>query len=373
MSIIGKIQSIFLDREKTQPIFPITKTKAVSDDAGRNLDAILDDKASKDFVTTEIAKAQLGGESSEIDLSGFATKEDINSHANSKSNPHGVTTEQIGAAPAGYGVGSDSKVVSGDMNNAIIGGVYYYGNVANRPTDSAGVVFVKNRSDAQIFQTATDIYGLSAERIRQSNGAWSDWVQCDPSAFAPSGYGLGVETAEKVISDYNTAVRNGWYRADGNASNAPWTFSSWMRVDAYNENYLVQTVYNEADGCRVAQRLKQKTWSEWEWVNPPMFVGVEYRTTERWDGATKYTKHIYIGQLADAGNKVVSLGIPYSKIVTIDIYGSDISGKIRQKFPLTKNGAIIADAFVNSIGELVITSHANNMYWEAYAIITYVK
>jgi hypothetical protein len=70
---------------------------------------------------------------------------------------------------------------------------------------------------------------------------------------------------------------------------------------------------------------------------------------------------------------VVSLGIPYNKIVTIDIYGSDINGLIRQKFPLTKNGAIIADAFVNSLGELVIGSYANNTYWEAYAIITYVK
>jgi hypothetical protein len=57
MSIIGKIQSIFLDREKTQPIFPITKTKAVSDENGRSLDVLLDDKASKDFVTAKIAEA----------------------------------------------------------------------------------------------------------------------------------------------------------------------------------------------------------------------------------------------------------------------------------------------------------------------------
>lgn len=42
MSIIGKIQSLFSDREKTQPIFPITKTKAVSDDNGVGLDALLD-------------------------------------------------------------------------------------------------------------------------------------------------------------------------------------------------------------------------------------------------------------------------------------------------------------------------------------------
>lgn len=43
MSLIGKIQSLFLDREKTQPIFPITKVKAVSDDDGKGLNVLLDE------------------------------------------------------------------------------------------------------------------------------------------------------------------------------------------------------------------------------------------------------------------------------------------------------------------------------------------
>jgi hypothetical protein len=78
MSLVGKIQSLFLDREKTQPIFPITKVKAVSDDNGKGLNVLLDDKASKDFVTAKIAEAQLGGGSGGVDLSGFATKDDLN-------------------------------------------------------------------------------------------------------------------------------------------------------------------------------------------------------------------------------------------------------------------------------------------------------
>ena len=49
MSIIGKIQGLFSDREKTQPIFPITKTKAVSDDNGVSLDALLEGKAPAGF------------------------------------------------------------------------------------------------------------------------------------------------------------------------------------------------------------------------------------------------------------------------------------------------------------------------------------
>ena len=89
---------------------------------------------------------------------------------------------------------------------------------------------------------------------------------------APAGYGLGVATPEKEISDCNLAVRNGWYKVTGNASNAPWTLSSWMRVDAYNENYLVQTIYNEANGGRTAQRLKAGTWGSWVNNSPTDFA-----------------------------------------------------------------------------------------------------
>ena len=42
MALTGKIRSLFLDKEKTQAIFPLTSTKAVSDDNGVSLDAILD-------------------------------------------------------------------------------------------------------------------------------------------------------------------------------------------------------------------------------------------------------------------------------------------------------------------------------------------
>jgi hypothetical protein len=42
MSLTGKIMSLFADKEKSIPIFPRTKVKAISDDNGVGLDAILD-------------------------------------------------------------------------------------------------------------------------------------------------------------------------------------------------------------------------------------------------------------------------------------------------------------------------------------------
>ena len=87
MPIEGTINSLYLDYEQTKPLFPRTKTKAISDENGVGLDATLSkiqndlsNKATESFVTNKIAEAQLGGGSGgDVDLSGFATKDDISS------------------------------------------------------------------------------------------------------------------------------------------------------------------------------------------------------------------------------------------------------------------------------------------------------
>lgn len=46
-----------------------------------------------------------------------------------------------------------------------------------------------------------------------------------------------------------------------------------------------------------------------EWVNPPMLLGVEYRTTERYLGKPVYVKLIDCGNLPDGTTKEVAHGI----------------------------------------------------------------
>ena len=41
--VTGKIETLFRDRQQQEAIFPTTKTKAVSDDNGIGLNALLDD------------------------------------------------------------------------------------------------------------------------------------------------------------------------------------------------------------------------------------------------------------------------------------------------------------------------------------------
>ena len=51
MSLTGKIMDFFADKDMTIPAFPRTKVKAVSNDEGIGLDAILDSKQDKSAIT----------------------------------------------------------------------------------------------------------------------------------------------------------------------------------------------------------------------------------------------------------------------------------------------------------------------------------
>ena len=79
----GKVKTLYSDKEKTEALFPRTKISAVSNASGIGLDAIIDNitenYATQAFVTNKIAEVQLGGSDNGVDLSGYATKDDLNS------------------------------------------------------------------------------------------------------------------------------------------------------------------------------------------------------------------------------------------------------------------------------------------------------
>lgn len=60
-------------------------------------------------------------------------------------------------------------------------------------------------------------------------------------------------------------------------------------------------------GCQ-AVILYNNGWSEWEWLNPPMNSGIEYRTTERYMGKPVYAKCVNYGYIT-AGEHSIAHGI----------------------------------------------------------------
>nr|DAH62349.1 MAG TPA: hypothetical protein [Caudoviricetes sp.] len=58
-----------------------------------------------------------------------------------------------------------------------------------------------------------------------------------------------------------------------------------------------------------------------EWVNPPLALGVEYRTTERYLGKPVYTMAFSFGALPNASDKVVAMPGTDSTCKIIEIHG----------------------------------------------------
>lgn len=137
---------------------------------------------------------------------------------------------------------------------------------------------------------------------------------------APDGYGLG--TSAVAIDDYNNAVTNGWY-SGGNNYPSKISYASYGMVRVDNNGITkLQTFYAGDTGNAMISPFMAirkstdygATWSEWEYVNPPMILGVEYRTTERYLGKPVYVKVVDCGLVVD--NKIIDLGLSNPAIIT---------------------------------------------------------
>lgn len=132
---------------------------------------------------------------------------------------------------------------------------------------------------------------------------------------APDGFGLGA-SAEEITSNWNEAIQNGWWR-DGNDDliNRPFP-GQWaigLTTNYAEGSHAVQAAYFIDGDSEVYQKIRGcyqgNTWGPWEWVTPPMNLGVEYRTTERYLGKTVYCKLVNFGNLPNNTIKDVAHGI----------------------------------------------------------------
>ena len=105
---------------------------------------------------------------------------------------------------------------------------------------------------------------------------------------APSGYGLGGNAASPTTNDADSCTLTGWY-AISSMSNCPFTYGL-LRVEKWYNRCIFQTAYEMSSGVVVQRRYQNSEWKPWEYVNPPMALGVEYRTTERYMGKPVYAK-----------------------------------------------------------------------------------
>ena len=170
---------------------------------------------------------------------------------------------------------------------------------------------------------------LTAEKIGARPDTWMP-SESDVGA-APAGYGLNNDfTTATTPAKIDEFKSSGWYRyvASGGASLvAGWDILyAGIRVDSYSTSgIIIQTIYPIAplQGCLLRRYFVNNAWSEFEWINPPMVLGVEYRTTKRHNGKAVYVKLLDVGAIPNKTYKDISIGATITALVDLKVTISD--------------------------------------------------
>ena len=111
--------------------------------------------------------------------------------------------------------------------------------------------------------------------------------------------------------------------------------------------------------------------SDTQWQNPPLALGVEYRTTERFNGKAVYAKLFDVGELPTNSHKKVAHGL--TKTAVVSLYGASTNGKYH--FPSAYRDAVSdhsVDLYINSTDIIISTVSS----WEGvygYVVVKYTK
>ena len=278
----------------------------------------------------ENGNVQVGG-------SAEAVQENLDAHNQSKKNPHAwkPTAEEvcarpntwlpsiadIGAAPSGYGLGEFSRGIGSatDLNDVTKNGWYYWQEdlPANAPASWCNMLVMSQ--SGHYFQLVY-IFGTDSVKYRYGiNGTWYQWNDMTPRNFAPAGYGLGEEGQHMPITDVaqiDNIKANGWYAITQTIGSplilngVPFNVLS-LEVSMMLSDYGKQIV-TFTDGLSIRRTMDAGAWQPWEWENPPMVPGVEYRTTKRHNGEVVYTMAVNCGNLPDNTTKYIEGVLPGS-------------------------------------------------------------
>lgn len=201
---------------------------------------------------------------------------------------------------------------------------------------------------------------------------------------APNGFGLGsnvdlggMQTVDSAGLD--TIRVNGWvYFSDPDNLLASTFNLAIVRTDTSGRTmyqtaypFLSNTLYRN---CKLMRALMDSIgsgdaaiWSPWEWGNPPLSLGVEYRTTERHNGKPVYVKLVNVG--AYPNNSQMSVSWADSGVVDM-VVGTSMTGS---------NGALAGDLTLSGVSytvsrtQIVILTQSDLSHITGRAYVKYTK
>ena len=141
---------------------------------------------------------------------------------------------------------------------------------------------------------------------------------------APAGYGLGGFAVPVPGNNLDTLKANGWYYCADSTAGGPSGYALGNAVVEVSAGWAYSPVHQTLHfGTAGRQPFTIKrywnnatnSWVDWEWINPPMLTGVEYRTTERYKGKAVYTKLINFGYLPNATKGGIAIDVDATLVI----------------------------------------------------------
>ena len=125
-------------------------------------------------------------------------------------------------------------------------------------------------------------------------------------------------------------------------------------------------------GCVLMRTIENGSIGPWEWINPPMQLGVEYRTTERYNGKPVYMKLVDCGAGPNNTRKTVSANTQNVE-TPISCTGTFGNGTIPYEWFAGDSSGAQAITCTFSGQEINIAATADYSRWTVFVMLKYTK
>ena len=221
--------------------------------------------------------------------------------------------------------------------------------------------------------SASEMAGAVADAVEQTLGS----ITPDKIGAAPAGYGLGTTGVVKTISalsELDTIVSNGWYTiySPNVLSIGGVAFHSLtLEVSMYNSTQGCQTVRFLGNNIVCRRAMYSSEWGDWEFANPPMEIGVAYRTTERYNGKPVYVMACDFGALPNKSSKYANFGGFPTAIISA--HGFTSAGKLLPWNLGSDNVKLNVLVFAPYHIQICVETNVDISGETAYVIVKYLK
>ena len=225
-----------------------------------------------------------------------------------------------------------------------------------------------------------EMWAKASQGVAEGDFATRAELEAVEAGAAPAGYGLGNTSAHGPFFNglnYNAdgITGNGFFACSNGVPTKNW---GMVMHQQYGSERAVQYFYpsfNSSDVISIKYDsvfMREKiygVWGEWEYVNPPMYLGVEYRTTERYLGRPVYAKVVNFGALPNATEKRAAHGA-----TNIDVICQFAVVAESGVETVTVNSAWFIDHCYANATEIVIKTNYDMGAWKnCYCTLKYTK